>query len=120
MNKEKAVAIFVITFKDATSLHPSFFPGIFFRFRPFEALKKSFPFFCQDLATNPYLQHMLENYSNLMYNSLASQRRPEAQLPLQNGGASRPSGTRMSGGGGGTGGQDKGGPPPSRGGPSWC
>jgi hypothetical protein len=84
-------------------------------------IKKQRSFFCQDLATNPYLQHMLENYSNLMYNSLASQqRRPEAQLPLQNGGASRPSGARMSGGGGGgTGGQDKAGPP-SRGGPSWC
>lgn len=33
----------------------------------------------QDLAANPYFQHMLENYSNLMYQNLAAQRLGQQQ-----------------------------------------
>ena len=72
----------------------------------------------QDLATNPYLQHMLENYSNLMYNNLATQRRGAQQLPMQNGGGGGSSGRPSGGSLGGGSGQEK--APAARGGPSWC
>ena len=58
----------------------------------------------QDLSANPYFQHMIENYSNLMYQNMANQR--------QQGGPPPPAEQR---GSGNPRGSSKGGP-----GPSWC
>jgi len=59
----------------------------------------------QDLSANPYFQHMIENYSNLMYQNLATQRMAQQQSSPnsnQHQQSSRPP-------------QEKG-----NGGPSWC
>jgi len=60
----------------------------------------------QDLSANPYFQHMIENYSNLMYQNLATQRMAQQQNspnPNQNPTSSRPIK-----------------PEKGNGGPSWC
>jgi hypothetical protein len=57
-----------------------------------------------DLSANPYFQHMIENYSNLMYQNMANQRQQSAPPPPED---RRGSGNPR--------GSNKGGP-----GPSWC
>jgi len=39
----------------------------------------------QDLSANPYFQHMIENYSNLMYQNMANQRQSSGPPPDQHG-----------------------------------
>jgi len=58
----------------------------------------------QDLSANPYFQHMIENYSNLMYQNLASQRMAQQNSPNQN--PNQPSSRSQ--------------PEKGNGGPSWC
>jgi len=57
-----------------------------------------------DLSANPYFQHMIENYSNLMYQNMANQRQQGAPPPPED---RRGSGNPR--------GSNQGGP-----GPSWC
>jgi len=59
----------------------------------------------QDLSANPYFQHMIENYSNLMYQNLATQRMAQQQNSPNSNQHQPPSR-----------------PPPEKGngGPSWC
>lgn len=59
----------------------------------------------QDLSANPYFQHMIENYSNLMYQNMANQRQ----------GGGPPPGDQRGSGNSRERGSNKGGP-----GPSWC
>jgi len=59
----------------------------------------------QDLSANPYFQHMIENYSNLMYQNLATQRMAQQQNS-PNSNPHQPSSRPQ---------QEKG-----NGGPSWC
>jgi len=59
----------------------------------------------QDLSANPYFQHMIENYSNLMYQNLATQRMGQHQPPTNPG--SHQSSSRAQ-------------PEKGNGGPSWC
>lgn len=59
----------------------------------------------QDLSANPYFQHMIENYSNLMYQNLATQRMAQQQTS-PNSNPHQPSSRPQ---------QEKG-----NGGPSWC
>ena len=40
---------------------------------PDSQLTFSLMFFAKDLASNPYFQHMLENYSNIMYQARSIQ-----------------------------------------------